>query len=330
MGSRYEWDVARFLNASPSGQKNSSREASSEVDAEEPRFLEIPLGALRPNPDQPREHFDEEELEELTQSIRSFGLIQPVVVRRLGAGSFELIAGERRLRACERAGWTKIPAVVIEAEEAKRQVLALVENLQRRDLSSAEEARSYSAIMERTGWSQTELARRLGRSQGAIANKLRLLSLPEPVLALIVGGSLSERHARALLPLPEPRQIELARRAVEEKLRVRELEGLVAEDQAPPPEPSSEPVASPPRPLPKRPKRRGRGQEGEPRERADPPASLPPLTDDDFLRSLAELVERARSSGKAVQWKVREEGQRERVVEIRIALQPGHEATERS
>ncbi|QTX33142.1 ParB/RepB/Spo0J family partition protein [Aminithiophilus ramosus] len=322
MGSRYEWDVARFLNASPPARKEVPKTVSGEADAEAARFVEVPIEALRPNPFQPRQHFDEEELEELAQSIRSFGLIQPVVVRRLGSGAFELIAGERRLRACERAGWKTIPAVVTEADEATQQVLALVENLQRRDLSAAEEARSYSGIMERTGWSQIELARRLGRSQGAIANKLRLLRLPEPVLDLIVSGRLSERQARALLPLPAERQIDLARRAVDEGLRVRELEGLVAEETAPA-------EAETPREEPKEERRTEPLSKS--RKRRPSPEVSPPVDDDGFLKALADLVERARSSGRSVQWKVREEGQRERVVEIRMALHShGPEAEERS
>ena len=323
MGSRYEWDVARFLNASPPARKEDPKTVSDEADVEAARFVQVPIETLRPNPLQPRQHFDEEELEELAQSIRSFGLIQPVVVRRLGPGAFELIAGERRLRACERVGWKTIPAVVTEADEATQQVLALVENLQRRDLSAAEEARSYCGIMERTGWSQIELARRLGRSQGAIANKLRLLRLPESVLDLIVSGRLSERQARALLPLSTERQVELARRAVDEGLRVRELEGLVAEETAPV-------EAEVPREEPE--KGRGKG-ERLPRSRKknpSPETSLP-VDDDGFLKALADLVERARSSGRTVQWKVREEGQRERVVEIRMALHShGPEAEERS
>lgn len=310
MGNRFVWDVARFLGASAPVRKASLPEASSGT--AERLLVEIPLRFVRPNPNQPRQHFDEDELEELAQSIRSLGLIQPIVVRRRDEETFELIAGERRLRACERAGLESIAAVVMEVDETTRQIMALVENLQRRDLSAVEEARSFNAIMERTGWSQIELARRLGRSQAAVANKLRLLQLPETVLDLVVAGKLSERHARALLPLPEGLRIDLARKTVEGGLRVRELEKLAAAAL----KPSAKPAL--------------KGPPSSPSGTADPPPSFL-AGDDAFLRALAHLVERVRASGTAVHWKVREEGQRERVVEIRIALNhPGSEADERS
>lgn len=311
MGNRFVWDVVRFLGASAPVRKASLPEASSGT--AERLLVEIPLRFVRPNPNQPRQHFDEDELEELAQSIRSLGLIQPVVVRRCDEETFELIAGERRLRACERAGLESIAAVVMEADETTQQIMALVENLQRRDLSAVEEARSFNAIMERTGWSQIELARRLGRSQAAVANKLRLLQLPETVLDLVVAGKLSERHARALLPLSEDVRIALARKTVEEGLRVRELEKLAAAAL----KPSAKPAL------------KGPPSSSELSGTADPPPSFL-AGDDAFLQALAHLVEKVRISGTAVHWKVREEGQRERVVEIRIALNhPGSEADER-
>lgn len=315
MESRFVWDVARFLNPSTTERKVPSGGPSPEKDR---RLVDLSLDLIRPNSDQPRQYFDEDELEELAQSIRSMGLIQPVVVRPRGEGVFELIAGERRLRACERAGMKTIPAVVMEADEVMAQVLALVENLQRSDLSAVEEARSFSAIMERTGWSQTELARRLGRSQGAIANKLRLLHLPAPVLDLVLSGKLSERHARVLLSLSEEDQrTNWAQKAVSDGMTVRELEKAVGALLKPPGKESRKRTRCPLTSLP------DRGRDEGPS----------PFSDGEelFLQALARLIERERAAGTTIQWKVREEGQKERVVEIHIALpHHGPRADERS
>jgi len=189
---------------------------------------EIPVDAVVFNPYQPRRSFGEEELRELAGSIREYGVIQPIVVRPYGKG-FELIAGERRLRAAKLAGLETIPAIVREASDRDTALLALVENLQREDLSFLDEAEGYQRLLEEFGLTQEELARRVGKSQSTIANKLRLLRLPESVRRAIREGGISERHARALLRLDEEEvQLAVVERVVEEDMTVREAEELVA------------------------------------------------------------------------------------------------------
>ena len=169
------------------------------------RVQYIPLGRIRPNPQQPRHSFDEEGLAELAASIRSCGILQPLTVRRAGEG-YELVAGERRLRAARIAGLREVPCLVAQVGEEDSALLALMENLQRRDLSFMEEAAAIAQLVQRWGLSQEEAARRLGKSQSAVANKLRLLRLPEAVVEQIRQGDLSERHARALLRLTDPEE----------------------------------------------------------------------------------------------------------------------------
>ena len=169
------------------------------------RVIFLPVRAIRPNPAQPRTVFREEALEELTQSIRQHGILQPLSVRRVGT-SYELIAGERRLRAGIRAGLTEIPCIVMSMDEKESGMAALVENLQRQDLDFIEEARGISLLMDRGSLSQEQAARRLGKSQSGIANKLRLLRHSAPGLNAIRENALTERHARALLKLPEETQ----------------------------------------------------------------------------------------------------------------------------
>ena len=167
------------------------------------RVQYIPLGRIRPNPQQPRRSFDEEGLAELAASIRSCGILQPLTVRRAGEG-YELVAGERRLRAARIAGLREVPCLVAQVGEEDSALLALMENLQRRDLDCWEEAQAIARLISRYGLSQEEAARRLGRAQPTVANKLRLLRLPEDVRALLRENGLTERHARALLRLQEP------------------------------------------------------------------------------------------------------------------------------
>ena len=167
------------------------------------RVQYIPLGRIRPNPQQPRRSFDEEGLAELAASIRSCGILQPLTVRRAGEG-YELVAGERRLRAARIAGLREVPCLVAQVGEEDSALLALMENLQRRDLDCWEEAQAIARLISRYGLSQEEAARRLGRAQPTVANKLRLLRLPEDVRALLRENGLTERHARALLRLQDP------------------------------------------------------------------------------------------------------------------------------
>ena len=179
------------------------------------RVQYIPLGRIRPNPQQPRRSFDEEGLVELAASIRSCGILQPLTVRRAGDG-YELVAGERRLRAARIAGLREVPCLVAQVGEEDSALLALMENLQRRDLDCWEEAQAIARLISRYGLSQEEAARRLGRAQPTVANKLRLLRLPEDVRALLRENGLTERHARALLRLQDP---EVQRRAAGDMVR---------------------------------------------------------------------------------------------------------------
>lgn len=179
------------------------------------RVQYIPLGRIRPKPQQPRRSFDEEGLAELAASIRSCGILQPLTVRRAGDG-YELVAGERRLRAARIAGLREVPCLVAQVGEEDSALLALMENLQRRDLDCWEEAQAIARLISRYGLSQEEAARRLGRAQPTVANKLRLLRLPEDVRALLRENGLTERHARALLRLQDP---EVQRRAAGDMVR---------------------------------------------------------------------------------------------------------------
>ena len=173
------------------------------------QVLELPAASIRPNPSQPRQEFCPEELAELAQSIAQVGVLQPLSVRRTRQG-WELIAGERRLRAAQLAGLTTVPCLPVEADGETSALLALVENLQRKDLDVWEEAAALRRLMERGRLTQEEAARRVGKSQSAVANKLRLLKLPEDVIGTLRANQLTERHARALLRLDSPDRQRLA------------------------------------------------------------------------------------------------------------------------
>lgn len=160
---------------------------------------ELPVGLIKPNPAQPRTHFDPEALAALAASIESSGIVQPLLVRPLPDGSYELVAGERRWRAAQEAGLEKVPAVVRDQAEAERLQAALIENMVREDLNPVEEARACAALVEELGLTKEELARRVGRSRPAVSNLIRLLELPDETIELLQSGSLSEGHGRALL-----------------------------------------------------------------------------------------------------------------------------------
>ena len=188
---------------------------------------ELAVTAIRQNPFQPRTRLDEPALTELTASIEASGLLQPVVVRPRNGG-YELIAGERRWRAVQRLGWATVPAVVRDVDDQTLLTLALVENLQRDDLSPIDEAQGYHRLMEEFSLSQLEVARVVGRHRTTVANLLRLLKLPDEVRAMVHEGKLSEGHARALLALEQPEAVaRLARRAVADGWSVREVETRV-------------------------------------------------------------------------------------------------------
>jgi ParB family chromosome partitioning protein len=173
----------------------------SSTPTESDLLVEVGVDQVEPNPNQPRKAFDSSSLDELSASIRSSGVIQPIIVRRVGAG-YQLIAGERRWRAARQAGLDRIPAIVREASDAESLELALVENLLREDLNPMEESEAYRHLLAQFGWTQEQLAQRIGRDRTSIANSLRLLRLPEEIQADLRSGRLTMGHARALLALP--------------------------------------------------------------------------------------------------------------------------------
>ena len=187
----------------------------------------LPIYKVEPNPDQPRQDFDEEELAALADSISQHGVIQPLTVREMPSGYYQIIAGERRWRAARMASLSEIPAVIIEADDKKAMELALIENLQRQDLNPVEEAMGYQSLMSDYGLTQEETAARVGKSRPAVANSLRLLSLCPQVLEQLRGGDLTAGHARAVLSLKsEKKQVEAARKIVNLGLSVRQAELL--------------------------------------------------------------------------------------------------------
>lgn len=196
-------------------------------DGEEPRegILRIPLGKLRPNPDQPRKSFPPESIAELADSLKRHGLIQPIIAEDAGDGTYLIVAGERRFRAAESAGLRELPVILRSLSPERRLEIALIENVQREDLNPVDEAEAYRALMNMGGRSQEEVADVVGKSRSAVANALRLLRLPEPVLAALRDGSLSAGHARALLMVADPgRRERLFLRIKAEGISVREAE----------------------------------------------------------------------------------------------------------
>lgn len=188
----------------------------------------IPITDIRPNPYQPRKTFNQKSLEELSQSIKSYGIIQPISVRELNEDSYELIAGERRLRASELAGLEKIPAIVVEYRDKESAMIALMENLQREDLNFIEEADGYSNLISDHGFTQQEIALKMGKSQSTIANKLRILKLPEDIKGDLIEYGLTERHGRSLLKLSEDDlKRDILDKVIKNGLNVSKTESLV-------------------------------------------------------------------------------------------------------
>jgi ParB family transcriptional regulator, chromosome partitioning protein len=196
-------------------------------------FREIPLTSITPNPKQPRDVFDEDRLDDLADSIREVGLLQPIVVRSIGGGRYELIMGERRWRACKLAGLEQVPAIVRNTQDDDLLRDALIENLQREQLNPLEEAAAYQQLLDDFGATHEQLAQRVGKSRPHISNTLRLLNLPPDVQKRVAARLLSAGHARALLTLEDPRaQEHLAKRIVAEGLSVRTVEEIVATGSA--------------------------------------------------------------------------------------------------
>lgn len=196
---------------------------------DEAEQLTLPIAKVEPRSEQPREYFDQEALEALADSIRQYGLIQPITVRKLDSGYYQIIAGERRWRASRLAGLTEVPVRVIEADDRRTAELALVENLQREDLNPIEEAKGYKLLIEEYGLTQEEAARSVGRSRPAVTNAMRLLMLAPQVMEMVEKGELSAGHARAILTVSEPsKQLAAANEIIRKNYSVRKAEQLAA------------------------------------------------------------------------------------------------------
>ena len=214
----------------------------SEEAVESSAYQILPIYKVEPNPDQPRRDFDEEELQALADSISVHGVIQPLTVRQMPTGYYQIIAGERRWRAARLANLSEIPVVIVEADDKKAMELALIENLQRQDLNPVEEALGYQALIEEYGLTQEEAAGRVGKSRPAVANALRLLGLSPAVLEKLKNGELSAGHARAILILKtEKKQLEAAQKIISLALSVRQAETL-CKNMNKEPAPKKEPV----------------------------------------------------------------------------------------
>ena len=197
------------------------------LQSQEGGSLSLPISQVEPGLKQPRKRFDDDSIADLADSIRTHGIIQPLTVRRLSSGYYQIIAGERRWRAAKLAGLSEVPAVIIEADDRTVMELGLIENLQREDLNPIEEASGYRTLMEEYGLTQEEVSQRVGKSRPAVANALRLLALPDAVHLLLEEGKLSAGHARAILSVPGGElQKRLAQKVVAEELSVRQTEAL--------------------------------------------------------------------------------------------------------
>lgn len=194
------------------------------------KTLEVPVNMIRTNENQPRKDFADEQLQELRDSIREFGILQPLILKKEDGGEFLLIAGERRLRAAVMAGLTRVPAIIRDATDEEAGMIALVENIQRENLGYIEEARAYRYLMEKYDISQVALSERLGKKQSTISNKIRILSLPEDIQKLLVENKLTERHARALLKINDDdmRRV-ILQKVLKYQFNVRQTEKLVEE-----------------------------------------------------------------------------------------------------
>lgn len=206
---------------------NTDKEKMSGENSISNQVVEVPIDLIEPNKYQPRAQFSQESLRELAASIKEHGVVQPVILRQLGPNRYQLVAGERRWRACKLAGLTTIPAIVKTFSDQESSEIALIENIQREDLNPLEEASAYKTLVEDFGLTQEELAQKVGKSRSYIANTIRLLNLPRKIKEWILQGQLSAGHGRALLPLPEAGQLKLAEKIIQEGLTVRETELLV-------------------------------------------------------------------------------------------------------
>ncbi|MFS0575831.1 nucleoid occlusion protein [Sporosarcina sp. 179-K 3D1 HS] len=189
------------------------------------KIEQVKIDSIKPNKYQPRTIFSEEKIEELARTIHTHGVIQPIVIRKIGDEEYEIIAGERRYRAMKKLGWTEVPAIIRDLDDKETASIALIENLQREELTAIEEAYAYEKLLELHSLTQEALAQRLGKGQSTVANKLRLLKLPEEIKTAIMTKQLSERHARALIPLKESElQLLVYKEIIEQQLNVKQVE----------------------------------------------------------------------------------------------------------
>ncbi|MCZ2491225.1 nucleoid occlusion protein [Dellaglioa carnosa] len=211
-----------------------NRKNQQEDETNQKKVSDISIAAIIPNRFQPRRVFDDQKIEELAQTIKEHGLLQPIILREYETGKYEIIAGERRFRAVISLDWKEIPAIIREMNDDQAASMALIENLQREELTAIEEAEAYSKLMNLNHLSQSKLAENMGKSQAFIANKLRLLKLEHEVQTAIMSQQISERHGRAMVNLEPTAQKKLLKRILKEKLTVKETELLIAEDKGKP------------------------------------------------------------------------------------------------
>ncbi|KRK45894.1 nucleoid occlusion protein [Dellaglioa algida] len=211
-----------------------NRKNQQEDETNQKKVSDISIAAIIPNRFQPRRVFDNQKIEELAQTIKEHGLLQPIILREYETGKYEIIAGERRFRAVTSLDWKEIPAIIREMNDDQAASMALIENLQREELTAIEEAEAYSKLMDLNHLSQSKLAENMGKSQAFIANKLRLLKLEHEVQTAIMSQQISERHGRAMVNLEPTAQKKLLKRILKEKLTVKETELLIAEDKGKP------------------------------------------------------------------------------------------------
>ncbi|KQL21736.1 nucleoid occlusion protein [Cytobacillus solani] len=223
---------SRFFGLGEKGEQVEAEKIEEQVDIERIGEFEevkkIPIDLIVPNRFQPRTVFDDDRIEELSRTIHTHGIIQPIVVREFENGQFEIIAGERRWRAMKKLGWDEVPAIVKNLNDTETASVALIENLQREELSPIEEAVAYGKLLELHNLTQEALAQRLGKGQSTVANKLRLLKLPQPVQDALLSKAITERHARSLIPLKNPeKQVKLLEEIIEKNLNVKQTEDRV-------------------------------------------------------------------------------------------------------
>lgn len=221
--------ITRFFGL---GDKEGHGELSQDFDIEKPseqdEIRKIPIDRIVPNRFQPRTVFDDEKIEELSRTIHIHGIIQPIVVREYETDKYEIIAGERRWRAMKKLGWEVVPAIIKNMTDTETASVALIENLQREELSPIEEAIAYGKLLELHNLTQEALAQRLGKGQSTVANKLRLLKLPQPIQDALLNKQITERHARSLIPLKDPeKQVKLLEEVIEKNLNVKQTEERV-------------------------------------------------------------------------------------------------------